>query len=180
VLRGANEVATVGTSHRKLNHKTFITKDTRSGTPPNEVSDTLCRLGDTKRSRRATEEPNLNRRRNMTDRQNMIERMVEQYRDDLDEKDDDELLGGTLDTLREHTIERMTERYQAELEEELKCKMETYQDELEEQSNEDLLGNTLEDVREDTIERLVEQHQQELEGKSDEELFGENPDDSEQ
>ena len=33
----------------------------------------------------------------MTDRQNMIERMVEQYRDDLDEKDDDELLGGTLD-----------------------------------------------------------------------------------
>ena len=67
----------------------------------------------------------------MTDRQNMIERMVEQYRDDLDEKDDDELLGGTLDTLREHTIERMTERYQAELEEELKCKMETYQDELE-------------------------------------------------
>jgi hypothetical protein len=115
----------------------------------------------------------------MTDRKNMIERNIEQYREILEQKDDDELLGGTLDTLREHTIDRMTDRYQRELEEQMQCKIEHYQDELVEQSDEDLLGNILEDLREDTIERLVEQHQQELEGKSDEELIG-GQDDSEQ
>lgn len=111
-------------------------------------------------------------------REDVIDTMVDQYREQLEEKDNDELLGDTLTTLREHTIERMTERYQAGLDEEMKCKIEHFQDTLDEQSDEDLLGNILEDVREDTIERLVEQHQEELENKTDEELFGENPDDS--
>lgn len=53
----------------------------------------------------------------MTDRETMIERMVDQYREDLEEKGDDELLGDTLTALREHTIERMTEHFQDELEE---------------------------------------------------------------
>ena len=40
----------------------------------------------------------------MNDRDELIERMVDQYREQVEAKDDDELLGDTLTTLREHTI----------------------------------------------------------------------------
>jgi hypothetical protein len=63
-------------------------------------------------------------------REDVIENMVEQYRGQLEEQEDEELLGGTLDTLREDakvlfantledvregTIEEMVEQYQRQL-----------------------------------------------------------------
>lgn len=112
-------------------------------------------------------------------REDVIAKMVDQYREALEHKGDKELLGYTLDTLRENTVEYLSERYQTELEEQMKRNMEHYQEDLEQQSDEDLLGSTLEEVREDTIERLVEKYQKELESKSDHELIG-GKDDSEQ
>lgn len=66
----------------------------------------------------------------MKNREDVIENMVDQYREQLEEKDDDELLGGTLEQLcedakvllantlesvREETIEEMVEQYRRQL-----------------------------------------------------------------
>ena len=52
----------------------------------------------------------------MNDRDEVIQRMLDEYREQLDEEDDDELLGDKLAFLREDTIERLVEQYQEELE----------------------------------------------------------------
>ena len=68
----------------------------------------------------------------MNDRGAVIEKMVDQYRDQLEEKDDDDLLGSSrlaifredakvlvhnmLEALREETIEELVESYQKNLE----------------------------------------------------------------
>jgi len=52
----------------------------------------------------------------MNDRDEMIQRMLDEYREQLEEEEDDELLGDRLEFLREDTIERLVEKYQEELE----------------------------------------------------------------
>lgn len=49
-------------------------------------------------------------------RDDVIEQMVEKYREDLEEKDDEDLLGSTLEEMRQEAIENLLERYQEELE----------------------------------------------------------------
>ena len=50
------------------------------------------------------------------DRDDIIEHLVGLYREVLEEKDDEDLLGDSLEEVRETTIEEILERYQDDLE----------------------------------------------------------------
>ena len=91
-------------------------------------------------------------------REDVIEQMVEQHRETLEAKDDEELLGKTLERVREKTIE---------------ARVEQFEEELEGESNEELLGDTLDDLREHAIDELVDHYREQLERRSDEELLDE-------
>ena len=62
-------------------------------------------------------------------RDEVIEDLVGKYREALEEKDDEDLLGNTLERAREEAVEEMVERYQ---------------EHVEEMDDEDLLGDSLE------------------------------------
>lgn len=59
------------------------------------------------------------------DREQIIERLLDKWRQELDEKDNEELLGDALDRVREEVIQ---------------AKVENYQEDLEDQDDEELLG----------------------------------------
>jgi len=81
-------------------------------------------------------------------RDEVIEQLLDQYREQLEEKDNEELLGTTLDKMRENAIEAMVERYQ---------------ESVEEMDDEFLFGDSLEEARETAIEEILERHQDDLE-----------------
>jgi hypothetical protein len=96
-------------------------------------------------------------------REEVIEQMVEKYREELEGKDNKELMSvmskDAIADLREEVIESHIEHYR---------------EKLEEQSDGYLgIEEELELVRDETINKMVEQYQEKLKEKDDEELAAE-------
>lgn len=89
-------------------------------------------------------------------RDELIEKLVSKYRDVLEEKDDEDLLGSTaLEQVREQAAESLVESYR-------EC--------VEDMEDAELLGEGLIHMRDAAIEALTERYEEELGAMTDDEL----------
>jgi len=78
-------------------------------------------------------------------REDVIEKLVDQYREQLEEKDDEDLLGSRLETIREAAKLLLSNRLESERDETIERLVEQYQEELKSKSDEELFGENKDD-----------------------------------